>query len=244
MRPLSQARVQERVGSRDPQHPGEERPRPRRVWTLLAPLGATAVLWLVLLAATSRRVATDLLWAGLAGLFVGSTVIFGPAILPDIRLSTWELAALIAYLNVLTGLVYAYNLDILERVPGVGPYLERARTRAGARVRKRPWVRRLATLVVGLFVVLPVPGSGSLGGCIVGRVIGLSALRCFLTVSVAGVVLAVASGLAGGALKAWLDAEEVRTPFRIAAAAVVIAIVWLLVHLLRRLGAPEEAASD
>ena len=82
----------------------------------------------------------------------------------EVHLSTWQIAVWLMYLNAASALLYAYNLDLLERVPGIGPYLLRARRNAVKSLDRHRWIRRLAGVGVGLFVLTPLPGSGQLGG--------------------------------------------------------------------------------
>ena len=130
----------------------------------------------------------------LAGL--GMTVVFGKAVLGDwLILSTWDLAVLAMWVNAASGFWYAYNLDLLERLPRIGPALRRMRRDAVITLKQRPWIRRLSTVGIGMFVVSPLPGSGSLGGSLMGRLIGVSRFATFVTVAFAGVVVGVAYAL-------------------------------------------------
>ncbi|MHC5010475.1 MAG: small multi-drug export protein [Planctomycetota bacterium] len=181
-------------------------------------------------------------------------MIFTPAVVPDIVVGTWDLAWLVMYVNAASAFFYAYNLDLLERVPKLGPYLRRARMNAVVQLQEHPWVRRLATFGVGLFVFSPLPGSGSFGGCLAGRIVGLTAWASFVIVSIAGAFVAVGYAAGGRALEKWLDANDLSTPVRVAGALVAIALVSLLVTIVRRLaraplpseaeGTGGEAATD
>ena len=219
----------------------------RRVGYLFGPIALTVGLWYLIRWLGSEEFAQDLLVAGGASLFgFGTTVIFGPAIVPEIsaRLTTWELAVLVMYINSVSGFWYAYNLDLLQRLPKIGPFLKRARLNAVKTLKERPWIRRLSTVGVGAFVISPLPGSGSLGGCIVGRIIGVSRWASFVSVSIAGMIVAVAYAMLTDKLKHFLDKENVPWWVRVIGLIFVLLMVWLMIKLIRRLarvGTEEDA---
>lgn len=215
-----------------------EIPRWQRVLLFLGPFLVTGALYAVLHALVSERLALELLSATGAALLVGTAVIFGSAVAPGLHLTSWDLAVLVMYVNAAAGFFYAYNLDLLERVPRIGPVLVRARQRAHADLESRPWIRRLATAGVALFVVLPLPGSGSFGGCITGRILGLTPRRCFVTVSIAGAVVAIAYAYFGQGLEAFFDSRHWGWPVRLLLLLVVLGLAAWLVRWVRRLAGP------
>jgi uncharacterized membrane protein len=224
----------------EPEPPADLPPLRRPSWRvrlllLLGPFVLTGLLAALLWLVASRRIAIEVLTAaGLSFVGMGTTVILTPALVPDLSLDAWELAWLVMYVNGLSAFLYAYNLDLLERLPWIGTGLKNTRRRAQRQLKEHPWIRRLATFGVGLFVLTPLPGSGSLGGCVVGRIVGLTRWRSFLTVTLAGAVVSVAYAAFGGALKAWLDARGLTTPFRVGGAVVAVLLLLGVVALLRR----------
>ncbi len=208
----------------------------RRLAYLLGPLTLTASIWFLLYVfSDDKRWTYDLLKAGGASLFgLGTTVVFGKAVLGEhLFLSTWDLAFVVMYVNAVSAWFYAYNLDLGQRVPGIGPYLARARANAVATLRERPWIRRFSTIGVGLFVITPLPGSGALGGCIMGRIIGISKLASFLSVTCAGVVVAYA--YASAARK--LEPLVLHAPLwlKILTGLLALLLMYYLIRLLKHL---------
>jgi hypothetical protein len=207
---------------------------PSRWLTVGLPLGATLVFWVLSGVLGSWGVAGQLLTATVASLLgLGPTVVFGPAILPGIDLSPWELAALMTWTGAVVAALCSWNLDLLERIPRLGPFLASARRGAARSLRDHRWVRRLALLGVFVFVLLPLPGSGAMGGAIVARLVGLAPLAGFLIVSLACAAVAAIYAASGTALKTWLDEAQVETAVRVGVALVVLLIVWVLVKMLR-----------
>lgn len=209
----------------------------RRLLTLLGPFVLTALL-VAGIALWQKQVAYELAVISAASFFgLGTTVIFSSAVLGEnIHLETWEIALWMMYLNAAAAFLYAYNLDLLEKLPWVGPYLRRCRKNAAVILEEHKWIRRLAAVGVGLFVMTPLPFSGQLGGCFVGRLIGLSRRITFLVVTLAGTIVCVGYAFFGAYLGGLLDDHEVKTWIRIVGAVVLVATLWFLFKMLRYLG--------
>ncbi len=210
-----------------------------RLLYVLGPLALTAaVLGLVYLVAGAWTL-NEVWITGLVSLLgAGTTVVFGEAALGDntfqLGLDTWELAYVVMFVNAVSSVFYTYNLDLLQRLPRVGPWLVRSRHNARIMLRQRPWIRRWAVVGVGLFVVTPLPGSGALGGSLMGRLVGISKRAIVLAVTVAGVIVCSAYALLANELKEALDRVEAFVPpwVRIA---VFLVLAALLVAFMTRL---------
>lgn len=221
---------------------------------LLGPLALTAgVLGVIYLVAGERNM-YEVLGAGGASLFgAGTTVVFGKAVIGDklvqLELSTWDLAFVVMYVNAVSAWWYTYNLPLLQHVPKIGPYMKRARDNAVLTLKHRPWIRRWAVVGVGAFVITPLPGSGALGGALMGRIIGISKRATFISVSVAGVVVCVAYAMLARQLEDALNQlEEYLPPWVRIAIAVLIALVmiWIMSKLVRWFAShpPEETDGE
>ena len=134
-----------------------------RAGLLLAPVAFVVLAWFVVLLWQGGAYAREIAYATGACLFpLGTTVILGPAVLTKSaieHLSSWDLAFMVIVLNTAMAFLYAFNLDLLGRLPKAGPAFLRARDEAGHALRERPWIRRWATFGVGLFVLLPAAGQ-------------------------------------------------------------------------------------
>lgn len=209
---------------------------------VLVPLGLTLVGWLCLHAFVGARYANEMAAAAGASLFgLGATVILGPAVFEGAgfsNLSTADLVVLVTWLNAVLAFVYTFSQDLIRRVPRVGPYLHRCRENARAAMRERPWIRRWATFGVGFFVLLPLPGSGSLGGSVVGGLAGLSRMRTFLTVSIASAAVAVIYGVFAEGIRGWFDRHQVGIGARLGGLVALGIVLWLLFRWLRRVSRP------
>lgn len=224
-----------------------------RVLYVLGPFAATAAVLGVVYLFAGLWMLNEVWITGTVSLLgAGTTVIFGKAALGDatfdLQLGTWQLAFIVMYVNAVSTFFYTYNLDLLQRVPKVGPTLRRARRNAAVMLKRRPWIRRWAVVGVGLFVITPLPGSGALGGALVGRIVGVSKRATFISVSIAGVVVSIAYALLANELKQALDRLEQFTPPWVRVAVFVLAaivMVYVMTKLVRWLAShPPEGADD
>jgi hypothetical protein len=217
-----------------------------RAARLASLLGPPAAFALVLLAAgflDAPATAGEMATITAAFVLFGSNVVFTPTVVGEgsaLRLGTWELAAWSAFLSCAFAFFWCFNVELLERIPGLGPRVHAARANAAETVAFRPWLRRWATLGVVAFVISPLPGSGSMGGSLVARLIGLSRTRAFVAVSAASAVVSAGYAAFGSAIEAFCRAHHVSLPVRIAGAVValvllVLALRWLSIrHALPR----------
>lgn len=213
----------------------------RRAALVLGPLGVTLLAWALMWALGGSTLANESLVA--AGLFltiVGATVILGPSVVGQdygfAHLTTWQLVGVTAFMTVVTAFFWTYNLDLLERIPRMGPILRRSRMRMAAGLAEHPWIRRLAVFGVGFFVLLPLPGSGTLGGSLVARIVGLRRKVGFLAVSAGGLAVTVVYGQFGDAVAALAESHELGLGAKLAVAAGFVASLWIVGKLVIRMG--------
>ncbi|MGE0190831.1 MAG: small multi-drug export protein [Planctomycetota bacterium] len=210
-----------------------------RLVYLLTPIVATGLVLLLVLWLQGWDYVHQAIGAGAASLFgLGTTVVFGKAVLDGaewLTLGTWDLALIVMWVNAASAFFYTWNLDLLERVPKIGPALHQMREDAQLTVTERPWIRRLSTVGVGMFVISPLPGSGALGGSIVGRLIGLSRRATALAVTWAGVIVCLVYAMLGEKVRKAV--EDVPLWIKIGGGVLGLALIWLFLRWLRRAAA-------
>lgn len=211
-----------------------------RLVTVGGPLLVVALGWLLLAWLESPSIADQALVAGaLFMTFIGPAVVFGPAVVGAHGfedLTTWGLTAVAAVFTVLSAFFYGFNLDLLERLPKLGPRLRVLRGSTARTLEERPWIRRWAVLGVAFFVLLPLPGSGTLGGSLMGRLIGLTRRATFVAVMVAGLAVTALYGWFGNALQRFGERHALTLPVKIAGALAFVVLVVAVGRLLARAG--------
>lgn len=226
--------------------PTDVLPFPNRLAMLLLPIAALVVLYLAMRTLDGAGRAGEMAaaaGASFAGL--GTTVIFGAAVLGNdafAHLSTFDLALVVLVLNTALALVYVGASDLLERIPVVGPKLAGARAQAITVAQGRPWIRRWATAGLALFVISPLPGSGVLGGTLVGRVAGLTRVRTFAAVTAANAAVCALYYLGADALEGFMRDRQMTVWERVGAFVGAVVLMVVLVKWLLRSGAKAAAA--
>jgi len=92
------------------------------------------------------------------------------------------------------------NLDVLYKLPRFGPGLRDMENNGRETLSRRRWIRRMAFPGVGVFVSIPVPGTGAIGGTVVARLVGLGITRSFGAVFMGTVVGAYGMALGASTL--------------------------------------------
>lgn len=136
-------------------------------------LGATGVLilWIGLTGAQNLHY----VWITALGLATvpGKLVIFS-GLAPDSPLDPFGVAFLGVAVDVFLSTSLSLGLGPFRRLPGIGAWLDRANLQAAQAVALYPRLRRTAFWGAALFVSLPVPGSGWIGGTFLAQLLGLS----------------------------------------------------------------------
>lgn len=79
--------------------------------------------------------------------------------------------------DVLYGMFFVLNFDLLKDIPYVGRWVHRTLDRTVEMVQRRPSLRRVSLLGVAAIVSVPVHGTGTITGALMGRILGLGPTR-------------------------------------------------------------------
>ena len=90
-----------------------------------------------------------------------------------IALSPGELFALVTYLDFMVALFVTFHMGFLFKLPYVGPKIAMLIWDGKFLMDSQPWIKRVAFLGLIVFVVFPTSTTGSIGGSIFGRLLGL-----------------------------------------------------------------------
>ena len=144
--------------------------------------------------------------------------------------SSFELAILVASMDVAIASVLVYNLPRLYRLKRFGQTLEDLAEHGLYMLEQRRWLGRVTFLGVIAFVMFPLTGTGAIGGSIFGRLLGLSARRTLIAIVIGACIGSFGMAFFGDAVTS-VFTEEVRQSWEfkaagIAALAVMVALVW------------------
>ena len=103
----------------------------------------------------------------------GKYVIFS-GLAPGSPLGPFGLMLLAISVDTQLAIALCLALGPLSKLPGIGPWLKHAHERANQLLSEYPRLKRTAFIGVVLFVFLPLPGTGSVGGTFASQLLGLS----------------------------------------------------------------------
>lgn len=91
-----------------------------------------------------------------------------------VLLSPGELFAMVTYMDFMVALFVTFHMGILFRLPNIGPKIAMLVWDGKFIMDAQPWIKRVAFFGLVLFVIFPTSTTGSIGGSIFGRLLGLS----------------------------------------------------------------------
>lgn len=196
------------------------------VWATVAALALTAG-W------GGLAMAKKLVVAAIASAAAGRFVIWSGTSNDEILgFSAWQLALMVLCLDAVWAVVLTWHAGVLFHVPWVGPRLRAAVREGSLLLESNRWMRRMTVIAVLAFVMIPISSTGSIGGSLLGRLLGLPRRTTLLAV-LAGSVLGCALMLAfAEALAPWF--QNVTPAVRYGGIAVVVLFGLVLSRRYRR----------
>ena len=144
-----------------------------------------------------------------------------------------QLALLVFFLDVMTAVVVVFHMNVLFHLPVLGKRLQLLVEKSRNLLQSQRWMKRLTVAGVVVFVMFPLASTGSLGGSILGRLLGLSRGGTLASV-IAGSVLGCGTMYFGaGLISTWFDRDD--PVVQIAGPAVIATLVILLSMRYRKL---------
>lgn len=156
----------------------------RRLWLILGALALGSALSLLIWSQLAERDNLHWLWLQIVGAasFPGKYVIFS-GLSPGSPLGPVGLGILCIVVDATVASVLALFLGPLGRLPRIGPGLRRIHDQAQSILSEYRRLARMAFVGVALFVFLPLPGTGAVGGVFAGQIVGLSRPQSILAVA-------------------------------------------------------------
>ena len=143
--------------------------------------------------------------------------------------SSEQLLALVFSMDVMTVCFLVFHLGFLFRLPKMGTKLQAVADNGHIILEAHPWMRRMTFVGLVIFVAVPLAMTGSVGGSILGRLLGMSRLATFLGVMLGNVIGGSAMYFGAGVLRNILKKDD---PMLLIGGIIVMALV--LYVLLRR----------
>ncbi len=158
--------------------------------TLIGPWALTAVLFTLIALTCTREYTKALLTAAAVAFFVAGRFVIlleGLGSLGTL-LSPAQMFWMVTYQDIVVALFMAFHVGFLFRVPWIGPKIAELTVDGELILSVQPWMRNVTFLGLVAFIAFPLAATGSVGGAVFGRLLGLSRWATFWG-SVIGAVL-------------------------------------------------------
>lgn len=97
-------------------------------------------------------------------------------------LTPTHLFVMLTWLDMMVAIFVAFHMAVLFRVPWAGEKLKSLVSDGRFVLAKQPWIRRAAFSGLVLFVIFPTSTTGSIGGTIFGRLLGMRRVRVLIAI--------------------------------------------------------------
>ncbi len=129
--------------------------------------------------------------------------------------------------------IVTFHMSVLFRLPLLGDWLKVLVEEGRSLIQSQRWMRRLTVAGVVTFVMFPLASTGSLGGSILGRLLGLSRIGTLAAVITGSVLGCSVMYFGAGLITKWLDRDN--PIVQAAGVAIVVVLVILLSGRYRKL---------
>ncbi|MCC5830569.1 MAG: small multi-drug export protein [Phycisphaeraceae bacterium] len=143
------------------------------------------------------------------------------------------LMMMVLYMDLMVATLVSCHLRVLFRLPWLGPAIRELVNDGRFILRAHPWLRKMTFVgIVGL-VTFPLASTGSIGGSVFGRLLGMSRLATFLGVVVGSVIGCTIMYLGADLINRHLDRDDPWMQY--GGIAVIALIIVILNHRYRRM---------
>jgi uncharacterized membrane protein len=153
--------------------------------TLIGPWVLTVLIFIAVYAIAGSEFCGKLLFAtGLSFAFLGRFSI----ITPSLNLEPSVLFWMVTYQDVMVALFFAFHVGFMFRVPWIGPKIAALSSDSEFILAHQPWMKRMTFIGLLAFIAFPLAATGSVGGAIFGRLLGLSRWAIFWGSAIGAVI--------------------------------------------------------
>jgi uncharacterized membrane protein len=103
-------------------------------------------------------------------------------------LTSAQLFALMTYLDLFVAVVLSFHIGFLFKLPVLGPTVSELVADGQVILKLHPWMRRMTFFGLVAFVIFPLAATGSVGGSIFGRLLGMSRWSTLLGIAFGSVI--------------------------------------------------------
>jgi len=112
----------------------------------------------------------------------------------------FTICAVLTLIDIVCCLFMLWNFEVLVKVPILGPRLIQLMRKGSAFLASHAWLERLYLVGLALFVFLPLQGTGSISGTVLGKMAGMPSIEIFCAISFGSALHSIVIGLSVYAL--------------------------------------------
>jgi Putative small multi-drug export protein len=119
-----------------------------------------------------------------------------------------QLVALVLYMDFMTACVLTSHMGFLFNLPVLGGKLRALVDDGEFILESNPWMKRATTIGLIAFVMFPLAATGSVGGSIFGRLLGMTRLRTFICLAIGNILGCGLMYFAGGLITKYVGRDN------------------------------------
>ena len=213
-------------------------------WTaLLGPFLLTALILVLIGSIYGWGMSQNFLVSGFTTFFFfGRFAIAGAGALPGIQLSPTQAFWMLTYMDVMVALFVTFHMGILFRLPWVGAKIGALVYDGKFILDRYRWMKRIAFVGLIVFVIFPTSTTGSIGGSIFGRLLGLGRTWTLLGIACGSMLGNLLMLWIGESIQHYIDPNNIWT--KIGSLAVVVVVMVLIETRYRQLKKRYQASKE
>lgn len=157
-------------------------------------------------------------------------------------LTRGQLFLLVSYMDLFVASLLVVHAGVIFRIPRIGPQLAALQEDGEFVLSMHPWMRRATWIGMILFIVFPLAATGSVGGSILGRLLGMTRLATFSAIMTGSVIGNGIMWLFAGVISDWLNKDD--PLLLVGGIAVIAGIIMFLNARYRKMKQSARVASD
>lgn len=95
---------------------------------------------------------------------------------------------MITYMDLMVALIIPFHIGLLFRIPGIGPKVSALVADGQFILSRHPWMKSASFLGLVVFVTFPLAATGSVGGAIFSRLLGMSRLASIVGIAIGSLI--------------------------------------------------------
>lgn len=149
------------------------------------------------------------------------------------QMTSAELFVMLTIMDFLVAFFVAFHMDFLFRAPILGPKLAEMVSDGRFILKHQPWIRNVAFVGLVMFVIFPSSTTGSIGGSIFGRLLGMKRSRVVTAILIGSLLGNGLMWALAGWISQYIEGDNIW--LKLSSVIVMIVILFLVERYYRSL---------